>query len=87
MKKITTHIYESNMYYHIRIYVLTPYTNCKTYKIKKNKSIQEIINRRLEIINIWKTALKNTTINDDVIWKYETDYLHENGNLKFWTLI
>ena len=87
MKKISPQIFESSNHFHIRIHIKTPYTNGITYKIKKDKSLDEIINRRIQIINIWKNALKNTTKDNDLIWQYEKEYLHEDGKNKFWILM
>ncbi len=87
MKKIAPSIYESSKYYHIKIKVITPFTNGKTYIINKDEPLQKIIERRKEIIDIWKRAKKNTTPDNDIIWEYETDYLHGNGKNKFWNLI
>ena len=87
MKRIAPSIFESSKYYHIKIQVMTPFTNGKTYIIDKDEPIEKIIERRKEIIEIWKNAKKNTTMDNDIIWKYETDYLHGDGKYKFWYLV
>tara|TARA_E500000318_G_scaffold69897_1_gene64681 strand:- start:21151 stop:21414 length:264 start_codon:yes stop_codon:yes gene_type:complete len=87
MKKIASYIFESSKYYHIRIPMFTPYLTHLTYIIDKDEPIEKIIERRKEIIEIWKNAKKNTTMDNDIIWKYETDYLHGDGKYKFWYLV
>ena len=87
MKKIAPGIFDYGDKYHIRLGIITPYLTHLTYKIDKDEPIEKIIERRKEIIEIWKNAKKNTTIDNDIIWKYETDYLHGDGKYKFWYLV